>query len=75
LRQSHGYYFKGISNTYCRLAYFHLSELRNDQCRRYAGYAIRACRTNPKPYLMYALSMVPQGLLRRARELKKRVAA
>lgn len=73
LRKSPGYYYKGISNTYCRLAYYYLSELKKDQCRRYAGYAITVCRSHAKPYLLYALSMVPAGLLRSARELKSRL--
>ena len=71
LRKSPGYYYKGISNTYCRLAYYYLSELKNDQCRRYARYAMRVCRSHAKPYLLYALSMVPATVLKRARELKR----
>ena len=75
LGEKPGYYFKGISNTFCRLSYYYLSELKSDHCRKYAGYAMKACRTYPRPYFLYAMSMLPTGLLELARDLKKRVAA
>jgi len=73
LKEKPDYYFKGISNTYCRLAYYYLSERKNDQCRKYAGYAMRTCRSHARPYLLYAMSFLPKSLLERARKLKNRL--
>ncbi len=63
LKNNLGYYMKGISNTYCRLAYYYLSEINKIGCRKYSLYAMKLSRGNIKPYLYYFMSCIPEALL------------
>lgn len=75
LKRGRNYYLKAISNTYCRLAYYYLSELKTGLCREYARHAMKICRTNTRPYYLYAMGALPSGVLKQAGNLKRAVKA
>jgi glycosyltransferase involved in cell wall biosynthesis len=61
----------GLSMTYCRLAYFYLTEHRTFESRKYAYFSIRTCSKNKKGYLIYLLSLFPESFLRYLAEIKQ----
>ncbi|HEY7532077.1 MAG TPA: glycosyltransferase family A protein [Nitrospiraceae bacterium] len=57
------FFFKGIGTTYCRLAYYHLSEFRRFESRKYALCSIRTFPRNTRPYLLFLSSFIPKTVL------------
>ena len=62
---------KGISTTYCRLAYYYLSEHRRDDARRYAVHAMRMYNRNFMPYMIMLSSLFPNQYLEYLAKIKK----
>jgi glycosyltransferase involved in cell wall biosynthesis len=54
---------KGISMTYCRLAYYYLSEYRIAESRKYALYGISTCMWNTKAYIILLIGLFPKKVL------------
>ena len=58
-----GFYDRGLSMTYCRLAYYYLSEHRTSESRKYAICGIKACKRNMKSYWILMLGFMPKPFL------------
>jgi glycosyltransferase involved in cell wall biosynthesis len=57
------FYMDGIGMTYCRLAYYYLSEYMIYESRKYAIYGIKISKMNLKLYSIYLLSFLPRLIL------------
>jgi len=69
------HYIKALSVTYCRLAYYYLSERRVEEARRYAAHGIKTDRTNGKAYRIYVAGMLPQQILEGMARAKRRLGS
>jgi hypothetical protein len=67
-----GFFRRGLSMTYCRLAYYYLSEYRLPESRRYAMYAIQSDISNPRPYPILMLGFLTRPLLEGLAKIKQR---
>lgn len=65
------FFMKAISVTYCRLAYYYISELRLIEARKYAVYGIKAYKINYKLYCIYVISMLPRFILQKMANIKR----
>lgn len=65
------FFESGISTTYCRLAYYYLSEHRRDDARRYAVHAMRMYNRNFMPYMIMLSSLFPNQYLEYLAKIKK----
>jgi glycosyltransferase involved in cell wall biosynthesis len=72
-RKNSNFYFKGISKTYCRLAYYYISEYNFRESRRYAVCAIKSCQYNMKAYLIWFISFFPKQFLEYISRLKRMI--
>ena len=70
-RKSSLFYFKGISMTYSRLAYYYISEYNYRESKRYAMYAIKSCKYNLKAYMVWLIGFSPKPLLENIARLKR----
>lgn len=70
-RKTSYFYFKGISITYSRLAYYYISEYNYRESRRYALYAIKSCKYNMKAYMVWLISFSPKPFLENIARLKR----
>jgi len=61
----------GISTTYCRLAYYYLSEHKKDDARRYAIYAMRMQKRNFMAYMILLASLFPKKYLEYLEKFKQ----
>lgn len=66
-------YMEAISVTYCRLAYFYLSEMRLTDARKYSGFGLKACNKNMKLYFIYFMSMLPEFVIRGMANMYKNI--
>jgi glycosyltransferase involved in cell wall biosynthesis len=66
-----GHYDKGLSMTYCRLAYYYLSEYKIDEARKYAMFGIRAYYYHIKAYVIYLSTFIPKSILASFEKMKK----
>ena len=57
------YYMNGIGMTYCRLAYYYLSEFMLNESRKYALCGIKTSKIIFKLYLIYIFSYFPKCFL------------
>lgn len=57
------FYMDGIGMTYCRLAYYYLSEYMIFESRKYAIYGIKTSKMNLKLYSIYMCSFIPRYIL------------
>jgi len=57
------YFDKGISTTYCRLAYYYLSEYRLAESRKYAVFGLRTCKWNIPAYKILLAGLIPRQFL------------
>lgn len=58
------FYMNGIGMTYCRLAYYYLSEFMLYESRKYAIYGIKASKMNLKLYSIYICSFFPKYIIK-----------
>src|SRR3989304_6474510 len=65
------FYDRGISTTYCRLAYYYLSEYRFLEARTYALYGMKSCRWNVRSYEILLASIIPKQLLENLARIKR----
>jgi glycosyltransferase involved in cell wall biosynthesis len=54
---------RGISMTYCRLAYYFLSEHRTADSRKYAVYGMTVCPRNLRSYKIFLAALLPRRIL------------
>jgi len=66
-----GHYNKGLSMTYCRLAYYYLSEYRIDDARKYALFGLRASYYHFKVLFIYLSTFMPIFMLESLEKMKK----
>ena len=57
------FYFDGIAMTYCRLAYYYLSEYMLYESRKYSICGIKTSKRNLKLYFIYIFSFFPRHIL------------
>jgi hypothetical protein len=69
-KQDPGFFDMGISTTYCRLAYYYLSEYRSREARKYALYGVSSCKFNLRSYMILLASCIPSNLLGRLAKIK-----
>jgi len=62
---------KGISMTYCRLAYYYLSEYKIQESRKYAIYSMKTYKINMKSYIILLISLIPRNILQYLARIKK----
>ena len=67
-------FFKGISITHSRLAYYYLSEYRMLDSRKYAICGIKTYRRNIMPYMIFIISYIPQSVLNYLLKMKHIIA-
>lgn len=67
------HYYKGISKTYGRLAYYYLSEYKFLESRKYATYSIKLDYYNPISYLILLGSYTPKIILKYIAIIKERM--
>lgn len=67
-------FFKGISITHSRLAYYYLSEYRMLDSRKYALCGIKTYRRNIMPYMIFIISYIPQSVLNYLLKMKHIIA-
>ena len=72
--KDHDFFFKGISITYSRLAYYYLSEYKMLDSRKYALCGIKTYRKNIMPYMIYFISYMPQSVLNYLLKIKHIIA-
>lgn len=72
LAWGNNYFFRmGVSTTYCRLAYYYLSEFDTIKSRKYAKYGIFTCNTNLYAFAIWFASFIPEMMLKYIVKLKQ----
>jgi len=70
-KKNAGFFDKGLSMTYCRLAYYYLSEYMILKSRKYAIYGIKTCKWNMKLYWILMLGFLPKHWLENLVKVKQ----
>jgi hypothetical protein len=65
------HYDRGLSTTYCRLAYYYLSEYRLSESRKYALYGWKTCKWNFLPCKILLAGLIPRQFLEYLVSLKR----
>lgn len=65
------FFDRGLSMTYCRLAYYYLSEYMPSKSREYAIHGIKAYRWNIKSYWILMLGFLPKHCLEYIAKIKQ----
>ncbi len=66
------YYYKGISKTYSRMAYYYLSEYKLSESRKYAYYSLRFYYLNKMAYIVILGSCFPKIVMEYIAKFKRR---
>jgi glycosyltransferase involved in cell wall biosynthesis len=66
-----GFFKRGLSMTYCRLAYYYLSEYKNNESKQYAIYSMKAYKFNFKSYIILLMSLMPKNTLQYIARMKQ----
>jgi glycosyltransferase involved in cell wall biosynthesis len=69
--KNRGYFDRGLSMTYCRLAYYYLSEYRMSISRKYAVHALKLHKWNIKSYWIFILGFTPKHTLENLAKFKQ----
>lgn len=69
------FFMRGISNTYCRLSYYYLTEYNNLNSRKYAKYSLKTYKMNVKAGLIFILSFLTKEHLAQLTKFKHYISS